>query len=261
MLIAETGGQNAMIVDSTALPEQAVDDIVTSSFQSAGQRCSALRMLYVQEDTRDRMIEMLTGAMDALVTGDPWFTDTDIAPVIDAKAQADIADYIARLRSEGRVVKELPVPERGTYVGAALIELNAIKDLEREVFGPVLHIATFKASEIDATVDAINAKGFGLTFGLHTRIDDRGEAGTVSSAPLSSMRKNSSSTPTTGGGKKDILVRKRRQLRRTRLYHERVLGITVNHNLNFALGYEALPRYEQDGNQSQHNYCAHPDRG
>lgn len=173
VLIAETGGLNAMIVDSTALPEQAVDDIVTSSFQSAGQRCSALRMLYVQEDTRDRMVEMLTGAMDALVTGDPWFTDTDVAPVIDAKAQADISDYITRHRSEGRVVKELPVPEHGTYVGAALIELNGIEDLEREVFGPVLHIATFKASEIDATVDAINAKGFGLTFGLHTRIDDR----------------------------------------------------------------------------------------
>ncbi len=173
VLIAETGGLNAMIVDSTALPEQAVDDIVASSFQSAGQRCSALRILYVQEDTKDRMVEMLTGAMDALVTGDPWSLATDVAPVIDAEAKADIAGYVDRHEKKGRVLKRLDAPSSGTFVGAALIEVDGIQDLEREVFGPVLHIATFKANEIDETVDAINAKGFGLTFGLHTRIDDR----------------------------------------------------------------------------------------
>ena len=173
VLIAETGGLNAMIVDSTALPEQAVDDIVASSFQSAGQRCSALRLLYVQEDTKERMVEMLTGAMDALVTGDPWSLATDVAPVIDEDAKADIAGYVDQHEEEGRVLKRLAAPENGTFVGAALIEVGGIQDLEREVFGPVLHIATFKANAIDETVDAINAKGFGLTFGLHTRIDDR----------------------------------------------------------------------------------------
>ena len=173
VLIAETGGLNAMIVDSTALPEQAVDDIVASSFQSAGQRCSALRMLYVQEETKDRMIEMLKGAMDALVTGDPWSLDTDIAPVIDAEAQADIAAYVDAQAEQGRLLKRLDAPSDGTYVGAALVEVDGIDDLEREVFGPVLHVASFKAQDIDKTVDAINARGFGLTFGLHTRIDDR----------------------------------------------------------------------------------------
>lgn len=173
VLIAETGGLNAMIVDSTALPEQAVDDIVASSFQSAGQRCSALRMLYVQEDTKDRVIEMLEGAMDALVTGDPWSLDTDVAPVIDAEAQADIAGYVDAQDKKGRLLKRLPAPENGTYVGAALIEVDGIEDLEREVFGPVLHVASFKAKNIDKTVQAINDRGFGLTFGLHTRIDDR----------------------------------------------------------------------------------------
>ncbi len=173
VLIAETGGLNAMIVDSTALPEQAVDDIVASSFQSAGQRCSALRILYVQEDTRDRLVDMLKGAMDALVTGDPWSIDTDIAPVIDSDAQADISGYIEAQEKKGRLLKRLDAPEEGTFVGAAMIEVGGIQDLEREIFGPVLHVATFKAKDIDKTVDAINDRGFGLTFGLHTRIDDR----------------------------------------------------------------------------------------
>lgn len=173
VLIAETGGLNAMIVDSTALPEQAVDDIIASSLQSAGQRCSALRLLYVQEDTRDRLVEMLKGAMDALVTGDPWSLDTDVAPVIDAEAQADIAGYIDAQEKKGRLLKRLDAPQDGTFVGAALVEVDGIQDLEREVFGPVLHVATFKAQDIDKTVDAINDRGFGLTFGLHTRIDDR----------------------------------------------------------------------------------------
>jgi len=173
VLIAETGGLNAMIVDSTALAERAVDDIVASSFRSAGQRCSALRMLYVQEDVRDRVVHMLTGAMDSLRTGDPWLSDTDIAPVIDADAQVGITSYVDAQERKGRVLKRLDPPGGGTFVGAALVEVGGIEDLGREVFGPVLHVATFRAKDIDKIVDAINARGFGLTFGLHTRIDDR----------------------------------------------------------------------------------------
>jgi RHH-type proline utilization regulon transcriptional repressor/proline dehydrogenase/delta 1-pyrroline-5-carboxylate dehydrogenase len=172
-LIAETGGLNAMVVDSTALPEQAVRDILASSFQSAGQRCSALRCLYVQEDIADTVTEMLFGAMEELALGDPWDLATDIGPVIDPQAQAAIRAYVAAARAEGRVLKELPAPEQGWFIGPAVLSVQGIADMPREVFGPVLHIATFKADQIDAVVDAINATGYGLTFGLHTRIDDR----------------------------------------------------------------------------------------
>jgi RHH-type transcriptional regulator, proline utilization regulon repressor / proline dehydrogenase / delta 1-pyrroline-5-carboxylate dehydrogenase len=175
VLIAETGGLNAMIVDSTALPEQAVRDILISSFQSAGQRCSALRILYVQEDVHDKLMHMLSGALDALVIGDPWRTDVDVSPVIDADAQADIMGYIDRHRKAGTLVKTLPAPDDGTYVTPAIVRVNGIADMEREIFGPVLHVATFKARDIDQVVDAINDRQYGLTFGLHTRIDDRVE--------------------------------------------------------------------------------------
>ncbi len=173
VLIAETGGLNAMIVDSTALTEQAVRDIIISSFQSAGQRCSALRMLYVQEEARDRLLEMLEGAMDALKIGDPWNTDTDVSPVIDKEALQDISAYIDAHAKAGKVLKRLDVPKDGNYATPAIVTVNGIADLEREIFGPVLHVATFKARDIDKVVDAINATGYGLTFGLHTRIDDR----------------------------------------------------------------------------------------
>lgn len=173
VLIAETGGLNSMIVDSTALTEQAVRDILISSFQSAGQRCSALRMLYVQEEARDRLLNMLYGAMDSLTIGDPWNTDTDVSPVIDADAQAEISDYVAAHEKAGKVLKKLSAPTTGTFVTPAVIEVGGIEDLEREIFGPVLHVATFKARDIDKVVDDINGKGYGLTFGLHTRIDDR----------------------------------------------------------------------------------------
>ena len=172
-LIAETGGLNAMIVDSTALTEQAVRDILISSFQSAGQRCSALRMLYVQEEARDRLLEMLYGAMDALEIGDPWRTDVDVSPVIDAEAQQGIMEYVAQHKSAGTLLKSLPAPETGTYVTPAVVKVRGIADMEREIFGPVLHVATFRARDIDKVVDAINARQYGLTFGLHTRIDDR----------------------------------------------------------------------------------------
>ncbi len=172
-LIAETGGLNAMLVDSTALPEQAVRDILAAAFQSAGQRCSALRCLYVQEDVAETVSEMLFGAMDDLALGDPWHLATDVGPVIDAEAQADIRDYIEAARHEGRVLKELVAPKSGTFIGPTVLSVSGISAMPREIFGPVLHVATFKASEITSVIDAVNATGYGLTFGLHTRIDDR----------------------------------------------------------------------------------------
>ncbi|WP_298492836.1 bifunctional proline dehydrogenase/L-glutamate gamma-semialdehyde dehydrogenase PutA [uncultured Maritimibacter sp.] len=172
-LIAETGGLNAMIVDSTALPEQTVRDIVASSFQSAGQRCSALRCLYVQEDVADTMIEMLKGAMDTLVLGDPWALSSDVGPVIDAEAWDGIADYVAA--HEDAMIHQVNTPDTGHFIAPAMLRVPGIEALEREVFGPILHVATFKAGEIDRVVEAINARGFGLTFGLHTRIDGRVE--------------------------------------------------------------------------------------
>jgi RHH-type proline utilization regulon transcriptional repressor/proline dehydrogenase/delta 1-pyrroline-5-carboxylate dehydrogenase len=173
VLIAETGGLNVMIVDSTALTEQAVRDILVSSFQSAGQRCSALRLLYVQDEARERLLEMLYGAMESLTIGDPWNLATDVSPVIDAEAQRDITAYTEAHEAQGRVLKRLPVPAAGHYVSPAVVKVDGIADMEREIFGPVLHVASFKARDIDRIVDDINARGYGLTFGLHTRIDDR----------------------------------------------------------------------------------------
>lgn len=172
-LIAETGGLNAMVVDSTALPEQAVRDILASSFQSAGQRCSALRCLYVQEDVAEPVMEMLSGAMDELRLGDPWDLATDVGPVIDAEAAGVIRDHVEAARAQGRLVKEMAAPAGGTFVGPAVIRVDGIAAMGREIFGPVLHVATFRADEIDRVVEAVNATGYGLTFGLHTRIDDR----------------------------------------------------------------------------------------
>ncbi|MEX3014254.1 bifunctional proline dehydrogenase/L-glutamate gamma-semialdehyde dehydrogenase PutA [Gymnodinialimonas hymeniacidonis] len=172
-LIAETGGLNAMIVDSTALPEQAVKDVVQSAFQSAGQRCSALRCLYVQEEIADTFLTALTGAMDELQLGQPWNIATDIGPVIDATAKAKIDAHIALARTEGRLIKQLDTPGQGTFVAPAAIRVASINDLVEEIFGPVLHVATFKARDLDKVIDQINATGYGLTFGIHSRIDDR----------------------------------------------------------------------------------------
>ncbi|QBF31148.1 bifunctional proline dehydrogenase/L-glutamate gamma-semialdehyde dehydrogenase PutA [Thalassococcus sp. S3] len=172
-LIAETGGLNAMIVDSTALPEQAVQSIVESAFQSAGQRCSALRCLYVQDDIADDLTAMLIGAMRELRVGDPWSLSTDIGPVIDRDAQTIIAGHIASARKEGRLLHACDAPPDGTFIAPALISISGISDLDREIFGPVLHLARFRADALDAVIDAVNASGYGLTFGLHTRIDDR----------------------------------------------------------------------------------------
>ncbi|MGR3804874.1 bifunctional proline dehydrogenase/L-glutamate gamma-semialdehyde dehydrogenase PutA [Marinibacterium profundimaris] len=172
-LIAETGGLNAMIVDSTALPEQAVQAIVESAFQSAGQRCSALRCLYVQDDIADDFLKMLKGAMDALRPGDPWALSSDLGPVIDADARTGILDHVAKAEMDGRLVHRIPVPNEGHFVGPCIVSIPGIAALEREIFGPVLHVVRFKASEIDAVIEAVNATGYGLTFGLQTRIDDR----------------------------------------------------------------------------------------
>jgi len=174
-LIAETGGLNAMIVDSTALPEQVVRDVLASAFQSAGQRCSALRMLYLQADVADRVLEMLFGAMDELALGDPWRLSTDVGPVIDEPARQKIEAHCKRMADQGRVLKTLQVPGEGLFVAPTVIELDGIEQLEEEIFGPVLHVARFNASEIDAVVDAVNEQGYGLTFGMHTRVDSRVE--------------------------------------------------------------------------------------
>jgi len=172
-LIAETGGLNAMIVDSTALPEQAVKDVVMSAFRSAGQRCSALRCLYVQEDIADAFLTALYGAMDEMSLGNPWALDTDIGPVIDVSAQGSIAAHIEAARGDGRIMHEGKAPALGTFIPPTAIRVGAITDIAEEVFGPVLHIATFKAEELDTVINQINATGYGLTFGIHSRIDDR----------------------------------------------------------------------------------------
>ena len=174
-LTAETGGLNAMIVDSTALPEQAVQDIIISAFQSAGQRCSALRVLYLQEDIAQPFQKMLFGAMEELIMGDPWRLSTDVGPVIDQAAQAKIIRHIERARGEGRMLKQLRAPGAGWFVAPTALKVRGIADLEEEIFGPVLHVATFEAEDIDRVVAEINASGYGLTFGLHTRIDSRVE--------------------------------------------------------------------------------------
>ena len=174
-LIAETGGLNAMIVDSTALPEQAVRDIVMSSFQSAGQRCSALRVLYLQEDIATPFLKMLYGAIDELAVGDPWDRATDVGPVIDSLARDKIADYVDQAANEGRLLKRVKAPKTGTFIPPSVVRVNGIGDMAEEIFGPVLHVATFKAEQLDQVIADVNASGYGLTFGLHTRIDDRVE--------------------------------------------------------------------------------------
>lgn len=177
-LIAETGGQNAMIVDSSALTEQVVLDVVNSAYDSAGQRCSALRVLCVQEDNLDTVRHMLKGAMQQLRVGNPVLLKTDIGPVIDAKAQQNIQKHIDQMRSKGHKVHQLMFNQdaselaQGTFIPPTLIELPNLNDLEREVFGPVLHLISYKARQLPQLLDQINSKGYGLTMGLHTRIDE-----------------------------------------------------------------------------------------
>jgi RHH-type proline utilization regulon transcriptional repressor/proline dehydrogenase/delta 1-pyrroline-5-carboxylate dehydrogenase len=180
-LIAETGGINAMIVDSTALPEQVVQDVVTSAFRSAGQRCSALRLLVLQEDVAERTLEMLSGAMDTLIAGDPADPRTDVGPVIDKPSYDKL--MARREAMKDRISKTVPVPGEGLFVPPTLIRIDAIEDLKQEWFGPLLHVATWKAGRLAETVRRVNASGFGLTMGLHSRIaraaETVEEAGTV----------------------------------------------------------------------------------
>ena len=174
-LIAETGGVNAMIVDSSALPEQVVGDVIASAFDSAGQRCSALRILCVQDDIADRVLELLEGALDELVVGNPAQLSTDVGPVISAEAQRRITAHIDSMRARGHRVHQLAPGDAvciGTFVPPTLIAIQRIDEVEREVFGPVLHVLRYRRDDIDILVDAINATGYALTFGLHTRIDE-----------------------------------------------------------------------------------------
>ncbi len=174
-LIAETGGQNAMIVDSSALAEQVVADVIASAFDSAGQRCSALRILCLQEEIADRTLAMVKGALHELSIGRTDRLATDIGPVITAEAKATIDAHIARMRASGHRVEQ-PVlageVAHGTFVPPTIIELSDIAEIEREVFGPVLHVVRYRRDGLDALIDQINATGYGLTFGLHTRLDE-----------------------------------------------------------------------------------------
>jgi RHH-type proline utilization regulon transcriptional repressor/proline dehydrogenase/delta 1-pyrroline-5-carboxylate dehydrogenase len=174
-LIAETGGINAMIVDATALPEQVTDDVITSAFRSAGQRCSALRLLCVQVDVADRIIEMIEGAARALNLGDPRRIETHVGPVIDADAREKLDQWIAAHQSRLVFRHDGAPPAGGHYVAPAIIALDRARDLTREVFGPVLHVVRWKADQLDALLDDIAASGYGLTLGIHSRIDDTAE--------------------------------------------------------------------------------------
>ena len=176
VLIAETGGQNAMIVDSTALAEQVCADVLNSAFDSAGQRCSALRILCVQEDVADHMVKMIKGAMDELVVGNPIAFDTDIGPVIDTEAQQNLLAHINRMKGIAKSYHEIRPsenvnPDNATFVAPIMFELNGLGELQREVFGPVLHVVRYPADGLDKLIDQINGKGYALTHGVHSRID------------------------------------------------------------------------------------------
>jgi RHH-type proline utilization regulon transcriptional repressor/proline dehydrogenase/delta 1-pyrroline-5-carboxylate dehydrogenase len=170
-LVAETGGQNAMIVDSSALPEQVVADVLVSAFDCAGQRCSALRVLCLQREIADRVLTMLRGAMAELVVGDPADIATDIGPVIDAEAERGLRAYLARHRVRC-AVQPGAACAHGSFVPPSLIEIGAVAELGREVFGPVLHVLTYERDQLGALVAALNATGYGLTLGVHSRIDE-----------------------------------------------------------------------------------------
>ena len=172
-LIAETGGQNAMIVDSSALPEQVVGDVLASAFNSAGQRCSALRVLCLQDDIADPVLDMLKGAMAELKMGDPASLETDVGPVIDSSAQAALNAYVESKRSN--ILFQTPLPASstgGTFVAPTLLRIDSINELTHEVFGPILHVIRFKRDDLPSLIDGINGTGYGLTLGIHSRIDE-----------------------------------------------------------------------------------------
>ncbi|HET7675310.1 MAG TPA: bifunctional proline dehydrogenase/L-glutamate gamma-semialdehyde dehydrogenase PutA, partial [Gammaproteobacteria bacterium] len=175
-LIAETGGQNAMLVDSSALPEQVVKDVVESAFHSAGQRCSALRVLFVQEEIAPRVIEILSGYMQTLKVGDPALLPTDLGPVIDDEALASLNAHAERIKRQGRLIAEAKLPPEcanGSFFAPLAVEIDSLDILKREVFGPILHVIRYRARDLDKVIDAINETGYGLTLGVHSRIDSR----------------------------------------------------------------------------------------
>jgi RHH-type proline utilization regulon transcriptional repressor/proline dehydrogenase/delta 1-pyrroline-5-carboxylate dehydrogenase len=175
-LIAETGGLNAMIADSSALPEQLVDDIVASAFLSAGQRCSALRVLFLQEEIADNVLTMLRGACDELTIGLPWELPTDMGPVIDQRALSGLQAHAAKMNAEAKSLYSYPeakMPENGNFFGPQIFEIDNMQVLEREVFGPILHVVKFKSGGLDSVLAQINASGYGLTLGVHSRIEGR----------------------------------------------------------------------------------------
>jgi RHH-type proline utilization regulon transcriptional repressor/proline dehydrogenase/delta 1-pyrroline-5-carboxylate dehydrogenase len=178
-LIAETGGQNAMIVDSSALPEQVTRDVVASSFQSAGQRCSALRVLFIQDDVADEMVRMISGAMETLIIGDPRQLTTDVGPVIDAAARQALRRHLDWLELHAHKIMRSEVPEEldlhGFFIPPAMYEISSLNQLTQENFGPILHIVRWKAGELGQVIDQINATGYGLTLGLQSRIDTTAE--------------------------------------------------------------------------------------
>jgi RHH-type transcriptional regulator, proline utilization regulon repressor / proline dehydrogenase / delta 1-pyrroline-5-carboxylate dehydrogenase len=172
--IAETGGQNAMIVDSSALPEQVTRDVISSAFQSAGQRCSACRVVFIQDDVADGMVAMISGAMQALKVGDPRDLATDVGPVIDEEAKSNLETHLGWLEKNARRLSRLPLPNEaahGSFVAPALYEITALSDLNRENFGPILHVVRFAGDRLEQVINAINATGYGLTLGLQSRID------------------------------------------------------------------------------------------
>lgn len=174
-LIAETGGQNAMIVDATALPEQVVVDALISAFNSAGQRCSALRVLFLQEDIADKVIHMLKGAMEEWQIGDPGLLKTDVGPVIDDDAKKKLEEHAAFLRKEGKLIYQMKLTEAcqyGTFFAPCAFEISTLKLLKREVFGPILHVIRYAAKDLDRVIDDINQTGYGLTMGIHSRVDE-----------------------------------------------------------------------------------------
>ena len=174
VLIAETGGQNAMIVDSSALPEQVVMDVVQSGFNSAGQRCSALRALFVQEEIADRVAELLAGYMDELKIGDPRELSTDVGPVIDEPSRDALVAHAAKMTRTARwhhACRLGAEHEAGVFFAPVVVEIDALSQLEGEVFGPIVHLVRYSANRLDAVIDAVNATGYGLTLGVHTRVD------------------------------------------------------------------------------------------
>jgi RHH-type proline utilization regulon transcriptional repressor/proline dehydrogenase/delta 1-pyrroline-5-carboxylate dehydrogenase len=175
-LIAETGGQNVLIADSSAYAEQLVQDAVQSAFNSAGQRCSALRVLFVQDEMADKIVALLIGAMQQLCVGDPGCYASDIGPVISRQAAAQLAEHVDAMRRRAKLLYQLPLDKNlrnGSFFPPTLLELADLVQLEQEVFGPVLHLIRFRSSELDRVIEAVNATGYGLTLGIHSRIGSR----------------------------------------------------------------------------------------